>query len=137
MNARRTAIVPADLENARRRFEQWRQTHQAPTPIPAALWATAVKLAGRYGISRTARVLRVAYYSLQERVAKATSASAAGSATQPAATFVELAVSSRPGAGECLLEWEDAAGAKMRIRLQGVATPDLVALSRSFWEARR
>ena len=135
MNTRRTAIVPADLENARRRFEQWRQTRHAPTPIPAALWAAAVKLAGRYGISRTARVLRVAYYSLQERVEKATSA--AGSAPRPAATFVELAVPSRPGTGECLLEWEDAAGAKMRIRLQGVATPDLVALSRSFWEARR
>ena len=135
MNTRRTAIVPADLENARRRFEQWRQTRQAPTPIPAALWAAAVKLAGRYGISRTARVLRVAYYSLQERVEKATSA--AGSATRPAATFVELAVPSRPGTGECLLEWEDGAGAKMRVHLQGVAAPDLVALGRSFWEGRR
>ena len=33
----------------------------------------------------------------------------------------------------CLMELEDAEGAKMRVRLQGVATPDLAALSRSFW----
>jgi hypothetical protein len=31
------------------------------------------------------------------------------------------------------LELENAAGAKMRIHLKNVATPDLAALSRSFW----
>ena len=30
MNARRTGDLPADLENTRRRLEQWRQRHQAP-----------------------------------------------------------------------------------------------------------
>jgi hypothetical protein len=33
--------------------------------------------------------------------------------------------------------WEDAAGAKMRVHLKGVEAPDVVALSRSFWEAQR
>jgi hypothetical protein len=137
MNARTTAIVPADLESARRRFEQWRQVRKVPTPIPESLWAAAVKLAGRYGISRTAKALRVAYYSLKERAERETACSAASPPTLRQATFLELAVPSGTGSGECLLEWEDAAGGKMRVHLKGVAPPDLIALSRSFWEGRR
>ena len=137
MNARKTGDLPADLENTRRRLEQWRQRHQAPTPLPESLWAEAVKLAGRYGVSRTARALRVGYCSLKDRVEKQTGSSAAGSPAAGAATFLELAVSPRSGAGECILEWEDAGGGKMRVHLKGVEVPDLVALSRSFWEGRR
>jgi hypothetical protein len=137
MNARKTGDLPADLENTRRRLEQWRQRHQAPTPLPESLWAQAVKLAGRYGVSRTARALRVGYYSLKDRVEKETDASAAGSPTRSEAAFLELAVSPHRGVGECILEWEDAGGGKMRVHLKGVEVPDLVALSRSFWEGRR
>ena len=137
MNARKTGNLPADVENTRRRLEQWRQRHQAPTPLPESLWAEAVKLAGKYGVSRTARALGVGYYSLRDRVERETVASAAGRPTRSEATFLELAVSPPSGAGECLLEWEDAGGGKMRVHLKGVEVPDLVALSRSFWEGRR
>jgi hypothetical protein len=125
------------VEATRRRFEQWRQVRKVHTPIPESLWAAAVKLAGRYGISRTARALRVGYYALQERVERETACSAAASPTLGEPAFLELAVPTRPGTSECLLEWEDGDGAKMRVHLQGVAAPDLVALSRSFWEGRR
>jgi hypothetical protein len=137
MNARKPGELPADLENARRRLAQWRQRHQAPTPLPESLWAEAVKLAGRYGVSRTARALGVGFYSLKDRVEKETSCSAAGRAARSEAAFLELAVSPRSGAAECILEWEDAGGGKMRVHLKGVEVPDLVALSRSFWEGRR
>ena len=137
MNARKTGDLPADLEDTRRRLERWRQRHQAPTPLPESLWAEAVKLAGRYGVSRTARALGVGYYSLKDRVERETLASAAGSSPRSAATFLELAVSPPSGAGECMVEWEDAGGGKMRVHLKGVEVPDLVALSRSFWEGRR
>jgi hypothetical protein len=96
-----------------------------------------VKLAGRYGVSRTARALGVGYYSLKDRVEKATVSAAADSPGRSEATFLELAVSPRSDAGECTLEWEDAGGGKMRVHLRGVAVPDLVALSRCFWEGRR
>jgi hypothetical protein len=137
MNARKTGDLPTDLENTRRRLAQWRQRHQAPTPLPESLWAQAVKLAGRYGVSRTARALGVGYYSLKDRVEKATVSAAAGSPGRSEATFLELAVSPRSGVGECILEWEDAGGGKMRVHLKGLEAPDLVALSRSFWEGRR
>ena len=51
--------------------------------------------------------------------------------------FVELALRRHglPAVGhcECTLELENAGGAKMRVHLKGIATPDLAALSRSFW----
>jgi hypothetical protein len=35
---------------------------------------------------------------------------------------------------ECVIEFEKASGARLRIRLPGTPSPDLVALGRSFWE---
>jgi hypothetical protein len=95
----------------------------------------AVKLAGTYGISRTASVLRVHYNSLKERVDKEAPSSPDESGQESVAPFVELAVprSSSSGCGECILELEDANGAKMRVHLKGAVAPDLAALSRSFW----
>ena len=36
---------------------------------------------------------------------------------------------------ECVIEWEDVAGARMRVQLKGENAPDVLALSRSFWDA--
>ena len=137
MGMRSTGKLPAELESGRREFEQWRRGRKLHTPIPEWLWARAVKLAGKYGVSRTARVLRVGYYSLQERVERATVCSPASSPTESEPAFLELAVPSAADTGECLVEWEDPTGAKMRIQLKGAPVPDLVALSRSFWEGQR
>ena len=51
----------------------------------------------------------------------------------PGTTFLELAPPAGAGSCECTLELEDAGGAKMRVHLTSVATPDLFGLSRSFW----
>ena len=137
MATRRTKDLPAELESGRQQFEQWRRGRKLHTPIPEWLWARAVKLARKYGVSRTARILRVGYYSLQERVQRATACSPAFSPTGNEPAFLELAVPSAAGMGECLVEWEDPTGAKMRIQLKGVQVPDLIALSCSFWEGQR
>ena len=136
MNTRKKRSLPAELESTRRRFEQWRQSCKVRTRIPEWLGAAAVKMARRYGTCQTARVLRVGYYALKERVEKESAVAASCSPATSAATFLELAVPARAGSGECLLEWEDAAGAKMRVHLKGLETPDLIALSRSFWEGQ-
>jgi hypothetical protein len=68
MGSRRTDALPASLEAARRRFERWRRTRPARSRIPEALWASAVKAAGKHGVHRTAKALRLDYYSLKERV---------------------------------------------------------------------
>jgi len=68
MGAKKTGDLPARLEGLRRRFERWRRTRKVRARIPEPLWASAVKLAGRYGIHRTAKALRVDYYALKKRV---------------------------------------------------------------------
>jgi hypothetical protein len=133
MGTSSTQNLPAGLERTRRRFEQWRQTRKTRTRIPESLWSAAVKMAGRYGIFRTAKALRLHYYTLKERVEKQAVASD-GLEMENQNTFFELAVPSGANSAQCTLEMENASGAKMRVHLKHVETPDLVALSRSFWE---
>jgi hypothetical protein len=42
---------------------------------------------------------------------------------------------SMPLASECVIEFEDGAGASMRVHLKGTDLPDVLALGRSFWNA--
>ena len=129
--------MPARLVSLRRRFEKWRRTRKVRSRIPEPLWTAAVKLADKYGLHRTAKALRVNYYALKKRVEGGIDAGNAS--REDATTFLELAAVRpmpliRADCCECTLELEDIDGAKMRVRLSGVATPDLVALSRSFYQ---
>jgi hypothetical protein len=150
MDTRKMNGVPAGLESLRRRFEHSRGVRKPRSRIPDPLWAAAVKLAGTYGLHRTARTLRVDYYSLKKRVAAASAVdegrpgrrvgarvrSAPGPEDGAGATFLELTSPAPTSYGECVVEWEDVAGAKMRVQLKGVTMPDLTALSRSFWDSQ-
>ena len=133
MSTKRTRGLPARLESTRRRFERWRRTRKVRMRIPESLWASAVKMAGTYGIHQTAKALRLDYYSLKKRAEKETASSPGVPEGGSVATFVELAAGASADVGECILELEDVGGAKMRVHLKGVAAPDLAALSRSFW----
>jgi hypothetical protein len=86
-----------------------------------------------YGMNRTARALRLNYYGLKKRVERQAVAAAGASETKGTARFVELAPFSSVGGCECLLELENVGGAKMRVHVKGIAVPDLVALSQTFW----
>ena len=133
MNARETGDLPGPLEVVRRRFERWRGSHRARSRIPDVLWNAAVKLVGRYGLHRTARALSIEYYSLKKRVEEQSTVARERHGSDPTATFVELPPALAVGTCDCTLELEDATGSKMRVHLQAAALPDLVALSRSFW----
>ena len=37
--------------------------------------------------------------------------------------------------GDCLIEFENASGRRMRVQIKGHSLPDLVGLGRSFWDA--
>ena len=114
------------------------------------MWASAAAAAGKHGLSKTANALRVNYYALKKRLAAKAAAdcraskkrmgrrTAVGnrSETEGTAEFVELPSFAASDSGECLLEWEDASGEKLRVRLRGVGMPDLAALGRSFWDRR-
>jgi hypothetical protein len=131
------------MERVRRRFQQWRATRNgARSRIPQSLWASAVKMAQRYGVCRTATTLRLDYYSLKRRVESQppakrrspTAAASSGAEASVAPGFLELPAPPWSG-GECLVELEEPGGAKMRVHLKGFAPPDLAMLSQSFWKA--
>jgi hypothetical protein len=100
--------------------------------IPEPLWNQAADLARRYGVSRTGSILRVDYYELQKRVAQQRIRN--HKQTTPAMAFVELPPTVI--AGECVIEFENGSGSRMRVQLKGGQLPDLLALGRSFWDAR-
>ena len=128
MVGRKRRDVPASLARGRGRFDAWRRVRKVRTRIPDQLWKLAVKLAVAHGLNRTASVLKLDYSSLKKRVE---ARNAVASLATPA--FVELSPPSVTAAGECVVEFEDGAGASMRIHLRGCDIPDLVALGRSFW----
>ncbi len=131
MARRKRSVIPAALERGRGRFEAWRRTRRPGTRIPRKLWTLAVRLAGEYGVSRTASLLKLDYHALKKRVKEQSSRS-----TDVCEAFVEIAPPSLPVSGECVVEFEDGAGACLRVRLRGCDAPDLVALGRSFWSDR-
>ena len=59
--------IPAACSRVQRKLAHWRQQHRRGALIPEELWREAAQLASAYGINRTARALRLDYYSLQKR----------------------------------------------------------------------
>ena len=132
MGIRKTRDLPARLEKLRQRFECWRRTHKARSRIPDGLWASAVKMAGTFGLHRTARALRLDYYAFKKRIERQP-ATVPNPPEKAASTFLELPLYASAGACDCTLELENASGLKMRVHLKSFEAPDLTALSRSFW----
>ncbi len=153
--------IPARMERVRQRLERWRGRRRPRTRIPEVLWAAAVQVAGRYGIHRTAKALRLDYYSLKRRVEreaaeKEAAAKKAARAKEPAAkrrdarkagvgasqtpvetaTFVELPSPTWAARGECILELERPGGTKMRACLKGMPAADVAAIGRGLWQVQ-
>lgn len=123
--------LPASLARLERRFSSWRKSRIVGQRIPDPLWKAAVEVAAEHGVNRTASVLNLDYYSLKKRLDEKR---LDGSSVNKSATFVELPPASFPVAHECLIEMEDCHGARMRVHLKGQHVPDLLPLSRLFWD---
>ncbi len=129
MGASERGVLPPDLARGRSRFRAWRGRRQAGGRIPRRLWALAVRLVNRHGVSRTAAALGLDYYSLKERAGQA--------ADQPRSSgpaFVELPSPVAVGK-QCQFRLDNGAGATMRVQLVGYDAADVATLSRSFWNA--
>lgn len=122
--------VPARLVKLKRKFSEWRGTRRPGQRIPDRLWKSAAKLAAEYGLSQTASVLGLDYYSLKRHVDRQSAETAS------AAAFVELPPAPLMPTSECVIELEDGTGASMRIHLKGTELPNLLELGRSFWNAQ-
>ena len=120
--------LPARLAEARQGLQRWRRRRNRPARIPEDLWAMAVELACEHGVAPIARALRLDYYSLKKRL-EAGRSPATGT---PAPTFVEVLTGGSAAPAECVIELEDAGGARMRIHVKGGRAPELSALVRTF-----
>ena len=80
--------------------------------------------AGKYGVTRTARSLKLDYYALKKRVFLAE-----GQPAENGSAFVELPSVSAP-ASACVIEWEDHAGI-LRVQLTGYQAADIAVVGRS------
>ena len=127
MVGRKRGDIPKSLACGRDRFEAWRRTRKFGARIPEKLWSLAVKLAEAHGLSRTASVLKLDYHALKNRVVGRNCDS---STVAPA--FIELTSSPLASSTECVVEFEDGLGARMRVHLRGCEIPDLAVLCRSF-----
>ena len=133
---RRSSI---DLQRVHARVERWRATRTKRSPMPEALWKSAVALARSEGLYPVARDLGLNYENLKARVAAGSSRSSKRVAPVPAG-FVELpppvAVSAVAPSGP-VLEWVDRAGAKLTIRLPAEQEVDVERLAARFLRGGR
>jgi hypothetical protein len=133
-----TKLLSDGLSQLKRQFAQWRAGRKVGERIPAGLWAGAVAAAVEHGAYRVAAELHLDYAVLKRRTALA---EGKASATEMAPRFVELRAPSGPMASagalqpECVVELDNARGAKMRVVLSGNGLCGLSALCSAFWAA--
>jgi hypothetical protein len=120
------------LEQVKRRFERWRASRKRGQHIPRPLWDSAVILAKEHGLERIASELRIKYDGLKKQLE---GGEVPGRAVVGEARFVELFAPTSVGACECVVELQNARGARMRIQLKGGDLAGLASLSSSFWSA--
>ncbi len=135
--------IPPNMRKVYRRLKRWRSAHTGRLPIPEPLWEAAAQLAREHGIFPTAKALHLEYGKLKKRAeavraAKPGGVKALSEAVRRAPSIapprlVELMaprLGTVPGA---VVELKGPRG-RMKIELKGVATAELVALSRALWD---
>lgn len=125
------ATASDDVQQLRRRFDEFRNTQQSRSRLPETLWTAAAELAKRYGVNPTARALRLDYTGLRKRVENRDRPKPRKRAAPPP-TFVELLTPMSGAVTNCSVEVESVQGGKLRLELKAVATTELVNLIRAF-----
>ncbi len=145
MGQGRRGEVSAETNRVREDVDRWRKTRKMRSPMPEDLWAAAVALARTRGVYRVSQDLGVNYDTLKARLTRApkvaarrASQSSGGrkrkSTSEEPSSFVELRATPTmpaPDAG-VVVEVQDAAGAKLTIRLGVEATVDVCAVVTAF-----
>jgi hypothetical protein len=126
----RSKTPTAGLEEAKARFEEWRQNRKGKAAIPDELWSAAAEVARKEGVSRTSTELRVEWNELKRRM----TAAAGVSRRTATPAFVELVAPQAQSVSECTIELEGRR-CKLRIQLKGASASYLAMLSRELWES--
>jgi hypothetical protein len=127
-----------DVEELRKRFEEFRSQHQRRTRLPEELWWSAAEIAGRRGMNLVCRCLRLDANSLKKWMGKGVSgpkpkyARRKRLAMTPTASFMELLTPATGVTASCIIEVESQRSGKLRLELKGVATSEIAQLIHGF-----
>jgi len=126
-----TSMLPDKLAEGLRQFEQWRSKRKGRGRLPDHLWAVAVELAREFGVSRTAKTLRLAHNTLKQKSQR--SEERDRPETMPTLPFLELRPDRVDSQVECTIECQRSSGQTFRIHLKGPHWPDLSSLCEGLW----
>lgn len=113
------------LKDVHHQFDEWRKTRTKRTPIPESLWDAAMSLVPEHSVYQVAKCLHLDFKILKERVRQRD--------TQSSMSFIEVDAQKIHPASECVIEMEHRDGARMKMRFQGGAQPDLIEIAKAFW----
>jgi len=133
MAQQRNGAAAQDLAQLSKDVERWRQTRAKLSPMPEPLWAATVALARRLGVNPVKSALGLNYRALRTRVEAAGEVAVGAATASP--RFVELSgaqVLGLPAASGSVLEFSDAHGAHLTVRLMAGAEVDVARLVEAF-----
>jgi len=126
-----THPTPEPILKLQRQLEDFRSAQPVRAKLPESLWQAAVELAQQYGIYPVAHTLRLDYMGLKKRLGEVSPPDRQKAA---APAFVELVAAQRATLEACVIEFESARGAKMRIHWKATTPPDWTKLLHAWWE---
>jgi hypothetical protein len=135
--AKRRELRTRDVEEVRRRIEDWRTTRRKRTAMPEELWVEAAALAEEHGVSRVARALKVHYGSLKRRVEQGVGCGEVSE--ERSGGFIELSMAEvmpRPAAVSTVVKLSRGDGAEATVELGAGEIVDIVGLAEALWSRR-
>ena len=134
VNRRSTSTTPEPILQLQRQLEDFRSSQPGRVKLPESLWQAAVELARQYGIYPVAHPLRLDYMGLKKRLGEVPPPHRCKAAPP---SFIEV-VAAQPVALEaCVVEFESARGAKMRIPWKATTPPDWTSLLHAWREVEK
>ena len=115
----------------RNQLETWRNSSRKGKSIPKQIWDCAVKLAQESSVYSVSKALRLSYSDLKRRVYSDHIQKTEKQISK--SSFIELDLKNSTSPQECIIEFEDNRGSKMKIHVKGQNGFDLAALGKAFW----
>ena len=136
--------VPAQdrrLAAVHEEFQEWRRSSRKGSRIPEPLWDAAAGLSGQHPVAEIARLLRLDYVKLRDRIRSLGCTGRETGRLKPAGRvgsgFVEVGVVPGRSNGESVMEVEDGTGRKLRMHLQGFSGVEVAEVAKVLWERSR
>lgn len=108
-------------------FASWRATRKPHSRIPTHLWDSAIGIAEKHGIAKTAKLLQLSYKDVKKRLQQQSRKKT------PTASFMTLDIPAPVCQQEYVLEFENRRGDKMKITMKGIQPAELTSIAKGFW----